>query len=92
VADQRTRNAAMFQTANEILTRYERFGLGEALAAKEPFVGVTRVKLENQVQDYEDKLAAERIKDSEGEKAGKSAKPQPSPTPQRSAMTSNPKP
>jgi chromosome segregation ATPase len=64
VADQQTRNAALFRTANEILTRYERFGLGEALAAKEPFVGVTRVKLENLVQDYEDKLADERIKDS----------------------------
>jgi chromosome segregation ATPase len=64
VADQQTRNAALFRTANEILTRYERFGLGEALAAKEPFVGVTRVKLENLVQDYEDKLADEKIKDS----------------------------
>ncbi|HEY2712927.1 MAG TPA: hypothetical protein VGI60_10460 [Chthoniobacterales bacterium] len=64
VADQQSRNAAMFRTANEILTRYERFGLGDALAAKEPFVGVTRVKLENLVQDYEDKLADEKIKNS----------------------------
>ena len=54
----------MFRTANEILTRYERFGLGEALAAKEPFVGVTRVKLENLIQEYEDKLVDERIKNS----------------------------
>lgn len=62
VADQQRRNAAMFRTASEILTRYERFGLGDALAAKEPFVGITRVKLENLVQDYQDKLLDERIK------------------------------
>jgi len=65
VEDQRRRNAALFATANEILTRYEKFGLGQALAAKEPFVGVTRVKLENLVQDYEDRLTDQRIKDSD---------------------------
>jgi hypothetical protein len=70
VADQQSRNAAMFRTASEILTRYERFGLGEALAAKEPFVGITRVKLENLVQDYEDKLADERIKGSDNGQHG----------------------
>jgi hypothetical protein len=56
VDDLETKNAALFKIGNEILTRYEKFGLGEALAAKEPFVGTTRVKLENQVQDYQDKL------------------------------------
>ena len=81
VADQRTRNVAMFQTANEILTRYERFGLGEALAAKEPFVGVTRVKLENLVQDYEDKLADERIKDQGKARPETQATGQQSPAP-----------
>jgi chromosome segregation ATPase len=70
VADQQSRNAAMFRTASEILTRYEHFGLGEALAAREPFVGITRVKLENLVQGYEDKLADERIRDVAGEKRG----------------------
>ena len=70
VADQQSRNAAMFRTANEILTRYEHFGLGEALAAKEPFVGVSRVKLENLAQEYEDKLVEERIRDVDGEKRG----------------------
>jgi len=52
------RNIALFQLANEILTRYEKFGLGEALAAKEPFTGLTRVNLENLVQGYEDKIIA----------------------------------
>lgn len=56
VDDLETKNMTLFQIGSEILTRYEKFGLGEALAAKEPFVGTTRVKLENQVQDYQDKL------------------------------------
>jgi len=61
LAECQAKNAALFKTGNEILTRYERYGLGQALAAKEPFVGLTRVKLENQVQDYQDKLLDERI-------------------------------
>lgn len=56
VDDLETKNSNLFQLGNEILTKYEKFGLGEAIAAKEPFVGLTRVKLENQVQDYQDKL------------------------------------
>jgi chromosome segregation ATPase len=62
VADRETKNLALFKLANEILTRYERFGLGDALAAKEPFTGLARVKLENYVQDYQDKIADQRVK------------------------------
>ena len=49
-------NMKLFATGNEILTRYEQYGLGEALEAKEPFTGIARVKLQEQVQDYRDKL------------------------------------
>jgi predicted nucleic acid-binding Zn-ribbon protein len=62
VADQQTRNAALYKTGTEILSRYEKFGLGEALTAREPFVGVTKVKLQNLVQDYSDKLSDQKIK------------------------------
>ncbi len=62
VADQRTKNLAMFKIGTEILSRYENFGLGTALLAREPFVGTTRVKLENLVQEYSDKLSEQRIK------------------------------
>jgi chromosome segregation ATPase len=62
VADRETKNLALFKLANEILKRYERFGLGDALAAKEPFTGIARVKLETLVQDYQDKLADQRVK------------------------------
>ncbi len=56
------RNRALGKIGNEILTRYEKFSLGEALAAKEPFVGSTRTRLENLVQDYQDKLDDQRFK------------------------------
>lgn len=56
VAELETKNHELFKVGNEILTRYERFGLGTALTAREPFIGVTRVKLQNLVQDYQDKL------------------------------------
>ncbi len=54
--DRETKNLALYKLANEILTRYEKFGLGEALEAKEPFVGLSRVKLETLVQDYKNKI------------------------------------
>ena len=61
VEDQERKNQALFKLGNEILTRYEHFGLGDALAAKEPFVGIAKVKLQNLVQDYRDQLADQRI-------------------------------
>lgn len=60
--DYRGRNIALYKLGNEILDRYAKFGLGEAILAREPFTGLTRVKLENQVQDYGDQLGAQRIK------------------------------
>ncbi|HVS52041.1 MAG TPA: phage major capsid protein [Opitutaceae bacterium] len=62
VADREAKNLALFKLGNEILARYEKFSLGEALEAREPFVGRTRAKLETLVQDYEDKLADNRVK------------------------------
>jgi chromosome segregation ATPase len=61
VADQRTKNAEMYKIGKEVLARYEKFGLGDALTAREPFVGLTRVKFENLIQDYGDKLQDQRI-------------------------------
>jgi chromosome segregation ATPase len=61
VDDQKRKNNEMYQLGMELLDRYEKFGLGEALTAKEPFVGITRTKFETLVQDYEDKLVDQRI-------------------------------
>jgi hypothetical protein len=61
IDDDETRNLALYALANEILTRYEKFSLGDALAAKEPFTQLNRVKLENLVQGYQDKLVAQKV-------------------------------
>ncbi len=62
VADQRVKNGKMFEIGNEILTRYEKFGFGTAITAREPFVGLTRVKLETLIEEYGGKLAEQRLK------------------------------
>ncbi|MGB8353942.1 MAG: hypothetical protein WCD79_08665 [Chthoniobacteraceae bacterium] len=61
VADRETKNMELFKVGNEILLRYEKYSLGQALLAKEPFTGIARVKLESQVQDYQDKLLDQKI-------------------------------
>jgi len=61
IADREAKNIALFNTSNEILDRYENYALGKALAAREPFVGTTRVKVENLVQGYKDKILDNRI-------------------------------
>jgi predicted RNase H-like nuclease (RuvC/YqgF family) len=62
VADQRVKNGKMFEISSEILTRYEKFGLGTALTAREPFVGITRARLESMVEEYGGKIAEQRLK------------------------------
>ena len=61
IDDRERKNLALYNLGNEILTRYEKYGLGEALTAKEPFTGLTRVKLQELVQDYQDKIADQRV-------------------------------
>jgi len=62
VAGLRAKNAALYRLGKDILGRYEKLGLGEQFLAREPFVGTTRVALENLIQDYDDKLTDQRIK------------------------------
>lgn len=61
-----TQNLDLYKTAIDILTRYENFGLGDALAAKEPFTGVAKVKLESFVQGYEDALSKSKASPATG--------------------------
>ena len=75
VDDREAKNLALYKLGNEILTRYEKFSLGDAITAKEPFVGLTRVKLENLVQDYKNKLLDQAVT------SGQTAPPPPAPAP-----------
>ncbi|MEI6072139.1 MAG: hypothetical protein WCS31_10125 [Verrucomicrobiae bacterium] len=61
-ASQQVKNLEMYQAGIETLKRYEKFGLGDALLAREPFVGTTKVKFQNLIQDFDDKLSDARIK------------------------------
>lgn len=74
---QRTRadNASLVELGRELLKRYEEKGLGEVFSAKEPFVQVGRVKLENFLTEY-----GRRI---DGLQARSDGTPPPAPSPQR---------
>ena len=61
IADRERKNIALFNTSIEILDRFQNYALGKALAAREPFIGTTRVKVENLVQGYKDKILDNRI-------------------------------
>jgi chromosome segregation ATPase len=62
VTDLKSKNIELYKLATEILTRYEQYGLGKALSAREPFTGNTKVKLQNIVQDYNDKILDQTAK------------------------------
>lgn len=57
----RTRNAELLKLGREILDRYARKDFLDVLGGSEPYVQASRVRLENLVQDYEDKLRAQRF-------------------------------
>lgn len=61
VDDQQAKNATMYKVGSEVLTRYERFVLGDAIAAREPFTGIARVKFETLAQDFRDQLDDTRV-------------------------------
>jgi hypothetical protein len=56
LAERERQNLELYTTGREILDRLQGFGLGTAVTAREPFTGLTKVKLQNLVQDYGDKL------------------------------------
>lgn len=94
VAEYERKNAEMYKAGTEVLERYAKFGLGTALLSREPFVGSMRVKFQNMIQDYGDKLNTERIKPENGDKKdGQSGTPAPAKTdakPAPSAESSTP--
>ena len=89
VEDDENKNLALYQLGKEVLNRYEKFGLGTAITAREPFVGTTKVKLENLVQDYSDKLMDQTVKPGA---APAPARPAPSPSKTTKAPPSPSKP
>ncbi len=62
IADQRVKNAEMYRLGTEVLDRYAKFGLGTAILAREPFVGITKVKFENLIQEYQSRMTDQTIR------------------------------
>jgi len=50
------KNKALLKVGTEILDAYQKFDLGDAIGAHEPFIGIKRVELENSVQGFDDRL------------------------------------
>lgn len=62
IADREGKNGELYKLGNEILNRYKQHALGDAILAKEPFVGITRVKLDRLAQKYETRLYENRVR------------------------------
>ncbi len=75
IDEQQVKNVALTELANEILDRYAKFGLGTALTAREPFTGITRVKLQSLMEDYTDKIQDQKIKLPPAEELSKTPEP-----------------
>jgi hypothetical protein len=65
VADRERRNLELYEVGKEILDRYENFAFGKALLAREPFTGLAKVRLEEQVQDYKDQLTDGMVREND---------------------------
>jgi len=62
LAEAVAKNARMYAVGKEIIDWLSSKGFATALAAREPFLGLKRVELENAAQDYQDKLADQRFR------------------------------
>ncbi len=61
VADRERHNVELIRISDEILRRFEQYGLGEAIAGKETFIGTKRVKLQTLAQEYTDKIDDHKV-------------------------------
>jgi chromosome segregation ATPase len=61
ISEQQIKNIEMKQTAEEILDRYAATSLGTSVLAREPFIGVTRAKLQTLMQDLETRVRASTL-------------------------------
>jgi colicin import membrane protein len=55
------KNTHLYDLGNEILDKFDNRGFAEGFARMEPFTQLKRVQLETIVQDYQDKIHAEKL-------------------------------
>jgi chromosome segregation ATPase len=58
--DAEARNERLFRVGKDIIDWLAQVGVGAAIAAREPFLGLKRVELENAAQSFEDQLHEQR--------------------------------
>ena len=63
VEAQQRQNQELYTLGQEILHRYEHYGLGDAILNREPFTGIAKVKFQNYIQSNSDKLTDSKIKE-----------------------------
>jgi chromosome segregation ATPase len=63
------KNRRLYQVGKDLIDWLAHLGFGSALAAREPFLGLKRVALENVAQDYDDKLLEQRLQPTPGSQA-----------------------
>jgi chromosome segregation ATPase len=55
------KNLKLYEYSDELVQRYQHKGVWAALSQKEPVFGIKEVGVENVVQEYQEKLAAQKI-------------------------------
>jgi chromosome segregation ATPase len=55
------KNLQLYEYSTELVQRYQKKGVWSALTQKEPVFGIKEVRIENVVQEYQEKLASQKI-------------------------------
>ncbi len=55
------KNGKLYKIGLDLIARYKSKGIGDVLADDEPFLQMSRVQMENLMQDYEDKLYDQKL-------------------------------
>lgn len=62
IADCEKKNRLLYEAGTQLLKKYHDKTAWDALAQKEPFTGIEKVRIDNVLQEYRDKLAAGKLR------------------------------
>ena len=64
------KNTKLHELNSELLQRYAKKGVVDAVVLREPFTGIKKVELENLLQDLQDKIDAQRVSAADAQDRG----------------------
>ncbi len=73
ITDCEHKNLLLYQANTQLLEKYKNKTVWDALAQKEPFTGIEKVRIDNVLQEYRDKLDTDRVKPQAAAPAGGAA-------------------